>query len=110
MNEVFSWQQFEEMLAFYDQWKSGLYEKCDSHNLIRAYVFESEFLLCAAGIIASFAKELKTESSVFHALDMNYINRLNSKQIIEFAEKYVSLKKKEIDQLALNMGYINGVN
>ena len=110
MSNSFSSHQFDEIQKFYDQWKSQEGHNCDSLDLLRAYSFESEFLICAVAFLVTAAKECKTDDLVFGHVQASHINRLDAGQIVSFGEKYVDLKLKEMQQLQLALISVNGLN
>jgi hypothetical protein len=110
MSNSFSSHQFDEIENFYNQWKNEQEQSCDSHDLIKAYTFESEFLVCAVAFLVSAAKECKSDDLLFSHIQANYINLLDAAQIVRFAEKYLSFKLREMQQLQLALISVNGLN
>ena len=76
----------------------ALTSSVDADTLIDIFVFESEFLLCAVSLLASFSTE-NLNAIPFTHLDMTFMNRVTVGQIADFCNIFAEIKKNQLREI-----------
>lgn len=66
--------------------------------LVDIFIFESEFLLCAVSLLASFSTE-NLNAIPFTHLDMRFMDKVTVGQIADFCNIFAEIKKNQLHDI-----------